>query len=192
MGDVPLARLNQVEVGGIILLIHQQLVHSNDPSSDGDHGQPRLPGLLLVAHIQLREQLLCKALHSARTSEEEACRLAKRRTTQGGERTRDMGMLPSQVMATYRRNMTLQHSVDSVGVTVQSSQWTVVRGLWVGAGLKGSDTWGSLSSCTAAKLSCGLALSFFACFFTVAITRFSLASFFFLLLLVPCSSSTIL
>ena len=75
MGDVPLTGLNQVEIGSIILLIHQELVHTNDASSDSDHGQPCLPGLLLIAHIQLREQLLCKALHSAQCSEEEACRL---------------------------------------------------------------------------------------------------------------------
>lgn len=50
-------------------------------------------------------------------------------------------------------------------------------------------TWGSFNSCTAAKLSCGLAFSFFACFLTVAMTRFSLACFFFLLDLVPCSQT---
>ena len=64
MSDVPLPRLHQVQVGGIVLLIYQKLVHSNDTSSDGDHGQTRFPGLFLVARIQLREQLLCKALHA--------------------------------------------------------------------------------------------------------------------------------
>ena len=71
VSDVPLPRLNQIEVGGIVLLIHQQLVHSNDARRDGDHGQSRFPGLLLIPHIQLREQLLCKALHSAQCGEEE-------------------------------------------------------------------------------------------------------------------------
>lgn len=63
MRDVPLPGLHEVEVGGIVLFIHEQPVHADDPCGKGDHGQPGFPGLLLVAHIQLREQLLCKALH---------------------------------------------------------------------------------------------------------------------------------
>ncbi len=62
MGDIPLPGLHQVEVRGIVLFIHEQLVHTNDTGRDCDHGQPGLPGLLLVAHIQLCEQLLSKAL----------------------------------------------------------------------------------------------------------------------------------
>lgn len=63
MRDVPLPGLHQVQEGGVILLIHEQLVHADDASGEGEHGQASLPGLLLVAHVQLREQLLCKALH---------------------------------------------------------------------------------------------------------------------------------
>ena len=67
MSDISLPGLHQVEVGGVVLLIHQQLVHTNDTCCDSDHGQSRLPGLLLVAHIQLRMQLLCKALQVCNT-----------------------------------------------------------------------------------------------------------------------------
>ena len=69
MGDVPLPGLHQIQVGRVVLFIHQQFVHTNDTGCDGDHSQTGLPGLLLVAHIQLRKQLLCKALHSAWCSE---------------------------------------------------------------------------------------------------------------------------
>ena len=66
IGDISLSGLHQVEVGGVVLLIHEQLVHSDDAGCDGDHGQPGLPGLLLVPHIQLSMQLLCKALHAGK------------------------------------------------------------------------------------------------------------------------------
>lgn len=69
MSDISLPGLHQVEVGCIVLLIHQQLVHTNHTRRHCDHGQARLPGLLLVPHVQLSEQLLCKTLHAGMTGD---------------------------------------------------------------------------------------------------------------------------
>lgn len=69
MSDISLPGLHQIEVGCIVLLIHQQLVHADHARRDCDHGQPRLPGLLLVPHVQLSEQLFCKTLHAGMTGD---------------------------------------------------------------------------------------------------------------------------